>query len=122
MRYQHFEEIVGALRAQIFRSEFMHVIFQWLLHVFASGTSKSGWGRGSQEQGLINLGPKSEASLWGRGGFINRRSLVQGGLCRGRFSAGTSRISGSEFGPRDPSSCIGLVLLCILVVFFSPGA
>jgi hypothetical protein len=29
---------------------------------------------------------------------------------------------GSEFGPRDPSSCIGLALLCVLVVLVNtPG-
>ena len=32
------------------------------------------WGPGWR--GLINFGPKSEATLWGRGGFINRRSPV----------------------------------------------
>ena len=41
-RYQHFEEIVGALRAQIFRSEKMHIVFQRIFEVFASGASKSG--------------------------------------------------------------------------------
>jgi hypothetical protein len=41
-RYQHFEEIVGALRAQFFRSELMHVVFQLFFEVFASGASKSG--------------------------------------------------------------------------------
>jgi hypothetical protein len=41
-RYQHFEEIVGALRAQIFRSELMRMGFQWIFEVFASVASKSG--------------------------------------------------------------------------------
>ena len=36
-----------------------------------------GGGEGPGGHGLINLGPKSEASLWGRGGFINRRSPVR---------------------------------------------
>ena len=38
------------------------------------------------------------------------------GLFRVRFPAEKSIIFGSEFGPRDPSSCVGLVLLCTLVV------
>jgi hypothetical protein len=41
-RYQHFEEIVGALRAQIFRSELMHIVFERMFEDFASGASKSG--------------------------------------------------------------------------------
>jgi hypothetical protein len=41
-RYQHFEEIVGALRVQFFRSEFMHSVFLMIVEVFASGASKSG--------------------------------------------------------------------------------
>ena len=41
-RYQNFEEIVGALRAQIFQSELMHIRFQWILEVFASEAAKSG--------------------------------------------------------------------------------
>ena len=41
-RYQHFEEIVGALRAQIFRSEFMHIGFQWLLVVSRVGSLEIG--------------------------------------------------------------------------------
>ena len=41
-RYQHFEEIVGALRAQIFRSELTHTVFQRFFDVFASDASKSG--------------------------------------------------------------------------------
>ena len=38
-RYQHFEEIVGALRAQFFRSELMHIGFLMIFEVFASGAS-----------------------------------------------------------------------------------
>jgi hypothetical protein len=37
-RYQHFEETVGALRAQFFRSD----LFLMIVVVFASGASKSG--------------------------------------------------------------------------------
>jgi hypothetical protein len=42
------------------------------------------------------------------------------GLFRGRFPAGKSRVFGSEFEPRDPSSCVGLVLLYMSVVFSGP--
>jgi hypothetical protein len=91
--YQHFEEIVGALRAQFFRSEFMFLWvfngfccflesgyfgFQWILHIgfsrfwrfLASRASKSG-GRGSvrRRRGSKNFGPKAEAPRWGRGGY-----------------------------------------------------
>jgi hypothetical protein len=49
------------------------------------------------------------------------RAIVDaGGLCRGQFPAETSQIFGSEFGPRDPSRCVGLFLLCILVVCSAP--
>jgi hypothetical protein len=41
-RYQHFAEVVGALRAQIFRSELMHIVFLLIFEVLASGASKSG--------------------------------------------------------------------------------
>jgi hypothetical protein len=41
-RYQQFEEIVGALPAQIFRSESMRMVFLMIFEIFASGTSKSG--------------------------------------------------------------------------------
>ena len=41
-RYQHFEEIVGALRAQIFRSELMHLGFQWILVVAWVGSLEIG--------------------------------------------------------------------------------
>ena len=41
-RDQHFAEIVGALRAQFFRSELMHMFFQQILEVSLVGTSKSG--------------------------------------------------------------------------------
>jgi hypothetical protein len=41
-RHQHVEEIVGALRAQFFRPEVIHIGFQRIVDVFASGASKSG--------------------------------------------------------------------------------
>ena len=41
-RHQHFEEIVRALRAQIFRSELLHIGFQLIVEIFESGASKSG--------------------------------------------------------------------------------
>ena len=43
-RYQHFEEIVGALRTQIFRSEFMHIGFQLILVVSWVGSLEIGVG------------------------------------------------------------------------------
>jgi hypothetical protein len=52
--------------------------------------------------------------------FGLRRAGYSGRRGAGRFPAGKSRIFGSEFGPWDPFSCIGLVLLCILVVFSAP--
>jgi hypothetical protein len=42
-----------------------------------------GEGEGQGWRGLIHFGPKSEASLWGRVGFINRRSPVSAS-CRTR--------------------------------------
>jgi hypothetical protein len=43
-----------------------------------------------------------------------------GELLRGRFSAGISRVFGSQFATRDPSSCVGLAFLCMLVVSSAP--
>jgi hypothetical protein len=40
-----------------------------------------------------------------------------GGHCAGRFPGGESKVLGSRFGPRDPSRCVGLVLVLMLVVF-----
>jgi hypothetical protein len=37
-----------------------------------------GEGEGQGWRGLINFGPKAEASLWGRAGFIHRRSPIVG--------------------------------------------
>jgi hypothetical protein len=41
-RYQHIEEIAGALRAQFCRPELMRIVFLMMFEVFASGASKSG--------------------------------------------------------------------------------
>jgi hypothetical protein len=52
------------------------------------------------------------------------RRAGKGGRGGGSLQAGFRRepriFLGSEFGTRDPSSCVGLVLLCILVVFSAP--
>jgi hypothetical protein len=41
-RYRHFEEIAGALRAQIFGSELMHIGFQRILEVSRVGSLEIG--------------------------------------------------------------------------------
>ena len=68
-----------------------------------------GEGEGPGWRGLINFGPKSEASLWGRGGFINRRSPVveEGGLFTGRFRAKNMKFSGPSSGPGTPPDVSG---------------
>jgi hypothetical protein len=60
-------------------------------------------------RGLINSGPKSEASLWGRGGFINRRSPVPratphhfGKFMRHLRGEGIPLAQGSAYAPRAP--------------------
>jgi hypothetical protein len=97
-RYQHVQEIVGALRAQFFRSEFMHIGFQWILDVSRIGSLEIG-GRGSvRRRGLINFCPKSVATHSGRGGFINRRSPVK-----------AMHFSGPRWGPETPPNVSGLL-------------
>jgi hypothetical protein len=49
---------------------------------------------------------------------LERAAIVEGAFCR-QAPDPNSELFWSEFGPRDPSSCVGLVLLCGI---FSPGA
>jgi hypothetical protein len=42
--YQHFEEVVGALRAQVVQFELMHMGFQWILVVSWVGSLEIGVG------------------------------------------------------------------------------
>jgi hypothetical protein len=51
-------------------------IFNRFLRLSHREPRNRGEGEGLGWRGSINFGPKSEASLWGRGGFINRRSPV----------------------------------------------
>jgi hypothetical protein len=99
--YLHFEEIVGARRAQFFRSELMHIGFQWKRRFSRRQPRNRGEGEGQGWRGLINFGPKSVASLWGRGGFINRRSLV---CARRGFPRQSARTPETRFWHQGPPS------------------
>jgi hypothetical protein len=58
-RYQHFAEIVGALRAQVLRSESMHIGFHMILEVSWVGSLEIRvGGEGPGWLGLITFGPK----------------------------------------------------------------
>ena len=68
-RYQHFEEIVCALRAQIFRSELMHIGFQWILEVSRIGSLEIGVGARVREAGVNKLRAKIGGNSLGDGRF-----------------------------------------------------
>jgi hypothetical protein len=52
---KNFEEIVGALRAHFFRSEFMRMGFEWILVVFRIGSLEIGRARVRPAAGLNKL-------------------------------------------------------------------
>jgi hypothetical protein len=61
------------------------------------------------------------------GGSLQLGTFATGGYSGGRgalyrqFPEQKSDFLGSEFGPRDPSSCVGLVSLCIVVLVSGPA-
>ena len=75
--YQHFEEIVGALRAQFFMSEFLHIGFQWILKIFRIGSLEIGVRARVRVAGVNKLRAKIGGNSLGEGGLINRRSHVR---------------------------------------------
>jgi hypothetical protein len=83
-------------------------------------------GTDSLGRGAKNRNTKQIHRKYPEPDFQSSRSIAPGGysggrgLFTGRFRTTKSRNFGFEFGPRDPSSCVGLVLLCMLVVFSAP--
>ena len=68
-RYQHFEEIAGALRARIFQPEIMHAGFQWILVVSWVGSLEIGVGARVRRAVVNKLRSKIGVKSLGEGGF-----------------------------------------------------
>jgi hypothetical protein len=64
-RYHHFAEIVGALGAQIFRSELIRMRVQWISEVSWVGSLEIGVGARVQGAVVNKFCQKSVATLWG---------------------------------------------------------
>ena len=67
--YQHFEEIVGALRAHFFRSELMHMGFHMILVVSWVGSLEIRVGARVPGAGVNKPRPQIGGKSLGEGGF-----------------------------------------------------